>query len=176
MTALPRCVLCSQAERYAARYNAANSLSSHGDALRELASLRPELVSGLRRLDAGAERDAGGKTARDESAGAEPRAEPLAISAEGSAVHPHPERHDADAASGAIGAPATTGARGHAARARAGGIRSGRGEPTVLDRGQQLRGDRPGRAARLGGVPSRAPSAGRTAAGREPPRSRASGQ
>src|SRR6266403_3962591 len=125
MTALPCCVLCSHAERYAAGYNAANSLSSHGDAPRELASLRPELARGLRRLDAGAERDAGGKTTRDESAGPESRAEPPAIPAERSAVHPDSERHGADAARRAVGAPSAPGAHGHAARARAGGIRPG---------------------------------------------------
>src|SRR5438552_5716556 len=36
------------------------------------------------------------------------------------------ERHGADAARGAVGAPSAPGARGHGARARAGGIRSGR--------------------------------------------------
>src|SRR6059036_2288580 len=49
-------------------------------------------------------------------------------------------------------------------------------EPTVLDRVQQLRGDRPGRAARLGGVRSSAASAARSAAERNPRRPRASRQ
>src|SRR5437667_10014859 len=105
MTTLPRCMLCSPPERYAAGYNAANSCSAHGDAPRELASLRPELVSDLRRLDARAERDAGRAEARDEPAGAEPCAEPLAVPAERPVVHPHSERHGADAARGAVGAP-----------------------------------------------------------------------
>src|SRR4029450_2543583 len=114
MTALPRCMLCSQLKRYAAKYNAANSLSSHGDAPDELASLRSEPPGGLRWLDAGTERAAGREEPRDEPAGAEPCAEPPEILAERSAVHPHPKRHGADAARGAVGAPATAGGRGGA--------------------------------------------------------------
>src|SRR6267142_1582949 len=117
--------------RYPPGYNAANSLSSHGDASDELAGLRSESVSGVRRAVPRGQRDARGETARHESAGTEPRPEPLAVSAEGSAVHPHPRRHGADAARRAAGASAPPRPRADGAGARARDVRGGADEPAV---------------------------------------------